>query len=254
MRALDRYTLRSAGIRTRFIQLASPRDLSGAVAREVIEAYGDDIAAHPVGTGPFRLIEWRRSSKIVLGRNLGYRDVLYDCEPNADDAEGQKMQARFKGRRLPMIDRVEISIIDEQQPRWLAFLQKQQDIMERLSNEFINLAIPNNKLAPNLARQGIQVYRTLASDVTVTVFNMESAAVGGFEPERVALRRAISLATNVEQEIRIERKGQAIPAQSGLMPNTTGYDPAFKGDGYHPARARALLDRYGYVDQDGDGA
>ncbi len=256
MRALDRYTLRFRleNPQPRFIQLvATGGDLSGAVAREVIEAYGDDIAAHPVGTGPFRLIEWRRSSKIVLGRNLGYRDVAYDCEPSADDAEGQKMQARFKGRRLPMIDRVEISIIDEQQPRWLAFLQKQQDIMERLSNEFINLAIPNNKLAPNLARQGIQVYRTLASDITVTVFNMENAAVGGYEPERVALRRAISLASNVEQEIRIERKGQAIPAQSGLMPNTTGYDPAFKGDGYHPARARALLDLYGYVDQDGDG-
>ncbi len=125
--------------------------------------------------------------------------------------------------------------------------------MERLPNEFINLAIPNNKLAPNLARQGIQLFRTLASDVTVTVFNMENALVGGYEPERIALRRAISLATNVEQEIRIERKGQAIPAQSGLMPNTTGFDPAFKADGYDPARARALLDLYGYVDRDGDG-
>ncbi len=256
MRALDRYTIRFKleNPQPRFIQLvATGGDLSGAVAREVVEAYGDDIAAHPIGTGPFRLIEWRRSSRIILGRNPGYRDVVYDCEPSADDIEGQKILATFKGRKLPMIDQVQISIIDEQQPRWLAFLQKQQDLMERLPNEFINLAIPNNKLAPNLARQGIQVFRTLASDVTVTVFNMENALVGGYEPERIALRRAISLATNVEQEIRIERKGQAIPAQSGLMPNTTGFDPAFKADGYDPARARALLDLYGYVDRDGDG-
>ncbi len=256
MRALDRYTLRFRleVPQPRFIQLvATGGDLAGAVAREVVEAYGDDIAAHPVGTGPFRLIEWRRSSQIVLGRNPDYRDVFYDCDPNPDDAEGQKMQATFRGRKLPMIDRVEISIIDEQQPRWLAFLQKQQDLMERLSADFINLAIPNNKLAPSLARQGIQVYRTLASDVTVTVFNMEDMVIGGYDPDRVALRRAISLATNVEQEIRIERKGQAIPAQSAIMPNTTGYDPAFKGDGYDPARARALLDLYGYVDRDGDG-
>jgi len=256
MRALDRYTLRFRleDPQPRFIQLvATGGDLSGAVAREVVEAYGDDIVAHPVGTGPFRLMEWRRSSQIVLGRNPGYRDVFYDCDPNPDDAEGQKLQATFRGRKLPMIDRVEISIIDEQQPRWLAFLQKQQDLMERLSADFVNLAIPNNKLAPNLARQGIQVYRTLASDVTVTVFNMEDLVIGGYEPDRVALRRAISLATNIEQEIRIERKGQAIPAQSAIMPNTTGYDPAFKGDGYDPARARALLDLYGYVDRDGDG-
>ena len=65
---------------------------------------------------------------------------------------------------------------------------------------------------------------------------MEDTVIGGYEPDRVALRRAISLATNIEQEIRIERKGQAIPAQSAIMPNTTGYDPNFKGDGYDPAR------------------
>jgi len=39
------------------------------VAREVIEAYGADTHAHPVGTGPFILKEWVRRSKIVLERN-----------------------------------------------------------------------------------------------------------------------------------------------------------------------------------------
>ena len=51
-----------------------------------------------------------------------------------------------------MVDRVEVSVIEEQQPRWLSFLQKQQDLMERLPSEFVNLAIPNNRLAPNLAQ------------------------------------------------------------------------------------------------------
>ncbi|HQR77050.1 MAG TPA: ABC transporter substrate-binding protein, partial [Burkholderiaceae bacterium] len=128
MRALDRYTVRFrfAEPQPRFIQTMAGGDLWGAVAREVIEAYGDDTAAHPIGTGPFRLAEWRRSSKIVLVRNPTYRHVVYDCEPNADDAEGQALLAKFKGRTLPMIDRVEVSVIEEQQPRWLAFLQKQQ--------------------------------------------------------------------------------------------------------------------------------
>src|SRR5690242_13287345 len=40
--------------------------LSGAVAREAIEAYGDDSAAHPVGTGAFMLEKYLRSSKITL--------------------------------------------------------------------------------------------------------------------------------------------------------------------------------------------
>lgn len=255
MRALDRYTVRFrfAEPQPRFIQTMAGGDLWGAVAREVIEAYGDDTAAHPIGTGPFRLAEWRRSSKIVLVRNPTYRHVVYDCEPNADDAEGQALLAKFKGRTLPMIDRVEVSVIEEQQPRWLSFLQKQQDLMERLPNEFVNVAIPNNRLAPNLARQGVQLYRMLASDVTLTVYNMESPVVGGYTPEKVALRRALSLATNTEQEIRLVRKGQAIPAESPLVPNTTGFDPEFRSEGYDPRKARALLDTFGYVDRDGDG-
>ncbi|HXF47305.1 MAG TPA: ABC transporter substrate-binding protein [Burkholderiaceae bacterium] len=257
LRALDRYTLqfRCADPAPRFLQTLAGGDLFGAVAREVVEAYGDQIHAHPVGTGPFRLADWRRSSKIVLERNPNYREHLYDAEPNADDAEGQELVARFRGRRLPMIDRVEISIIEEQQPRWLAFLQKSQDLMERLPNEFVNLAIPNNRLAPNLAREGVRMYRTLAADVTITIYNMDDPVLGGYTPEKVALRRALNLATNTEQEIRLERKGQAIPAQSPLVPHTFGYDPQFRSENgdYDPARAKALLDMYGYVDRDGDG-
>ena len=72
---VDRYTLR--------IRLKEP-DLrflyafaipnTAAVAREVVEAYGYDIGAHPVGTGPYMLAEYRRSSKIELVANPGYRD------------------------------------------------------------------------------------------------------------------------------------------------------------------------------------
>ncbi|MDH5331739.1 MAG: ABC transporter substrate-binding protein, partial [Aquincola sp.] len=125
LRALDRYTIqyRLERPRPRFMAgLLTSHDLYGAVAREVIEHYGEDSAAHPVGTGPFRLAQWRRSSLIVLEKNPGYREVLYDAEPAPGDAEGQAILARLKGRRLPMIDRVEVSIIEESQPRWLAFM------------------------------------------------------------------------------------------------------------------------------------
>lgn len=255
MRALDRYTIRFRFERPqpRFIQTLAGGDLYGAVAREVVEAYGDDIMGHPVGTGPYRLREWRRSSKIIFERNPTYRHVVYDFQPNADDAEGQALLAKFKGRRLPMVDRVEVSIIDEAQPRWLAFLQKQQDLLWLLPNNFVNIAMPNNKVAPNLAKQGMRAYRALASDNTQTVFNMDSPVVGGYEPHRIALRRALELAANTEQEIRLERYNQAVPAQSPLMPNTVGYDPRYMKEGYDPAKARALLDTYGYVDRDGDG-
>ena len=257
MRALDRYTLQFRMERPlpRFLQTLATGDLYGALAREVVEAYGDDIPAHPVGTGPFRLADWRRSSKIVLERNPTYRTVVYDTEPADDDAEGQALLARFKGRKLPMVDRVEVSIIEESQPRWLSFLNKQQDLLERLPFDFMNVAAPNGVLAPHLARKNVQLWRTLNADVFYIYFNMQHPVVGGQEESKVALRRAIGLAINVDQEIRLYWRGQAVPAQSGLMPYTMGYDAGFVNDTarYDLPRAKALLDMYGYIDRDGDG-
>ncbi|WP_431261363.1 ABC transporter substrate-binding protein [Roseateles chitinivorans] len=259
LRALDRYTLqlRSKETRPRMMEVFAQGDLYGAVAREVIEAYPGDSMAHPVGTGPFVLKQWRRSSLIVLERNPVYRERFYDQEvdPAPDDAEGQALKARFKGRRLPMIDRVEVGVIEENQPRWLSFLNGEYDFIERTPEDFINQAMPNGKIAPNLEKQGKHAYRTVASDVLFTVFNMEDPVVGGYTPEKIALRRAIGLAIDAGRELRLVRRGQAMLAQSLYMPGTTGYDPDFKSDmsTFDPARAKALLDLYGYVDKDGDG-
>ena len=257
VRALDRYTLqyKLEQPRPRFVasQLTS-HELFGAVAREVVEAYGEDISAHPVGTGPFRLVQWRRSSLIVLEKNPAYREVFYDAEPAADDAEGQALVARFKGRRLPMIDRVEVSIIEESQPRWLGFLSGQLDYVN-VPLEFANQTLPGGKLAPNLAKRGMLLRRDIEAAAAYTYFNMDDPVVGGYTPERVALRRAIGLAMNVPREISVVRRNQAIPAQSPILPHTSGYDPAFKSEtgDYDPIRAKALLDLYGYIDKNGDG-
>jgi ABC-type transport system substrate-binding protein len=257
IRALDRYTLqfKVEEPRPRFTEGLASADLFGAVAREVVEFYGDQIDAHPVGTGPFKLVQWRRSSLIVLERNPDYREVLYDAEPAAGDAEGQALAARFKGRRLPMVDRVEISIITEQQPRWLAFAGGEADYIERLGSEFFNVAMPGGKLAPNLKKKGVRAYQQLEPGVTFTLFNMEDALVGGYTPDKIALRRAIGLGMDLQTEIRLVRNGQGVATQSPILPHTTGYDPRFKSEmgEYDPARAKALLDLYGYVDRDGDG-
>ena len=256
LRALDRYTLqfRLAEPRPRFLYLLNDSSLIGAVAREVVEHYGDEIAAHPVGTGPFRLAEWRRSSRIVLERNPTYRDVRYDCEVGSDDAEGQALLRRNRGRRLPLIDRVEIAIVEESQPRWLSFLNGEFDVVA-VPIEFAEQALPGGRLAPWLAKRGVTMARYAAPDRTLFYFNMDDPVVGGMTPERVALRRAISLATDVGREITVVRRGQAIPAQSMVVPGGWGYDPDYRSENstYDVARAQALLDLYGWVDRDGDG-
>lgn len=258
VRALDRYTLqiKTNGPRPRLIEsIFAGNDLYGAVAREVVEFYGDKIMEHPVGTGPFMLKEWRRSSQMVFERNPDYRERHYEAQPAPGDAEAQAIYARFKGRRIPMIDRVVVDVIVENQPRWLAFLNNEHDFIEKVPEEFITQAAPGGKLAPNLAKRGMQAVFTLAPDMTLTCFNLEDPVIGGMTPDKIALRRAISLAFDVRKEIKSARRGQGTPAQAPIVPNTSGYDPAFKSEmsDYDPARAKALLDMYGYVDKDGDG-
>lgn len=257
LRTLDRYTFRVTLGKSspRFITNFSSAVSAGALAREVVEAYGDKIMEHPVGTGPYVLSEWQRSSRMVLTRNPNFRMQVYDAQPPADDPAAQAIFQRLKGRRLPMIDRVEISVIEESQPRWLAFLNQEHDMLDRLPAEFANLAIPNNRLAPNLAARGIQMVRAPLPDITYSYFNMQDPVVGGYTPEKVALRRAIALAYDTAAEIRLVRRNQAVPAESTLPPMTFGYDPHWKSEMslYDPARAQALLDLYGYLDRDGDG-
>ncbi|MBK8107484.1 MAG: bicyclomycin resistance protein [Betaproteobacteria bacterium] len=255
LQVLDRHTLRfvlDAG-RPRFPQwLASAS--TAAVAREVVEAQGELSMQHPVGTGPFVLAEWRRGSRIVLERNPRFRELRYHAEPAAGDAEGQAILARLQGRRLPMVDRVEVAIIEEKQPTWLAFLNGEADWVE-LPDGFTPVAMPGGRLAPHLARRGIRAERVVLPSTHYTMFNMAHPLVGGYTPERVALRRAIGLAIDVQREITLLRHGAAVPAQSPVAVHLSGYQPQWRSEmsAYNPARARALLDLYGWRDRDGDG-
>jgi ABC-type transport system substrate-binding protein len=257
LRTLDRYTfqVQLGEPDPRFLDNLVGGSVFGAMAREVVEFYGDKIGEHPVGTGPFRLKDWKRSSRMVLARNPTYREVLYDESPPAGDVRLQKLAADFKGRRLPLVDEVHVSVIEEQQPRWLSFLNEELDLIETVPAEFSTIAFPNNKLAPHLAKRGIQMARYPRAAVAYSYFAMEHPVVGGYEPHKVALRRAISLAVDVDREIRLVRRGQSIPAQGPVAPETFGYDPAFKTEmsEFNLARAKALLDVHGYVDKNGDG-
>lgn len=257
VRALDKYTVQFnlAEASPRFLFNLADSGSFGIMAREVVEKYGDKIMEHPVGTGPYKLDQWKRSSKITFVKNPNFREELYDQQPPANDARSQAIAERMKGKRLPLIDRVEVSIIEEAQPRWLSFLGGEFDLLERLPNAFAYQVTPNNELAPNLVKKGIQMDQAPALDVTFSYFGMENPIVGGYTPEKVALRRAISLAYNSDEEVRLTRKNQALLSQGPITPITFGFDPKFKSEmsEFSRPKAMALLDMYGYTDKDGDG-
>jgi len=255
LRALDRHRFE--------IVLADPAPrfahqlaewICGAVAREVVEAYADDPMAHPVGTGPFRLAQWRRASHIVLERNPRFREQRFATVGAGDEPHLQAAATRLAGARAPLLDRVEIDIVEESQPRWLAFLGGEHDVLT-LPAEFGELAMPGGRLAPFLARRGVQARRALSPATAHTFFNFDDPLVGGYTPDKVALRRAIVLAFDNAEEVRLVLRGQAEPAQGMIAPHCFGHDPALRSEMGTPsaARAKALLDMHGYADRDGDG-
>jgi oligopeptide transport system substrate-binding protein len=203
--------------------------LSGAVAREAIEHYGDESAAKPVGSGPFRLKSYTRSSKIVLEANSGYREV------------------KRNGERLPRIGGIEISIMEETQSRWLAFQRGDTDIEYQLAEVAPTFITADGQLKPEFARRGIKLERSVDPEIIYLYFNMQDKTVGGLSREKIALRRAIAMAYKVEDQIRIIRKGQSIRAHYPIPPGVAGHDAEYRSSIAHdPRAANALLDKFGY--------
>jgi oligopeptide transport system substrate-binding protein len=234
--APERYTLRIR-LKDRDLNFAHvlAMPLVGAVAREAVEAYGEDTNSHPVGTGPFTLEKYVRSSKIVLRANPGYRERYFD------------------ERKIPSIHGVEIAIMEETQSRWLAFQRGDTDIEYQLWDIAPTFMTDDGQLKPEFAKRGIRLDRSIDTEITYTYFNTQERIgerpnpVGGFSDEKRALRRAIAMAYKVEDQIRVIRKGQAVRADYPIPPGVAGHDAhAHAGAAYDPQLANALLDRYRY--------
>ena len=257
LKALDRYTLQIKLTKPKYIFIYHLADcrVACAVAREVIEKYADDPGSHPIGTGAYQLDTWRRASRLTFKPNPNFRDEYFGGEPVPGDVEAEAILKKLKGRRLPMIGKIEISIIEEPQPRWLAFLNNETDLSYRMPPAFANTIVPNNTLAPNLKKLGIEFAQVAALDLTFLYFNMNDPIVGGYTPDKVALRRAITLGYRAREEISVIWKNQAILAHTPYSPGVAGYDPNFRtsANEYSPSKAKALLDMHGYIDRDGDG-
>jgi ABC-type transport system substrate-binding protein len=253
LEAPDRYTLRIRLTEADFnFSHVLGFSMVGAVAREAIEAYGDDTNAHPVGTGPYQLARYVRSSKIVLEKNPGFRDLPWHAEAG-DDPRDREIAARMQGKTIPQIDQVQISVMDEAQSRWLAFQRRETDIeyqLEELAPKFMTM---DGKLKPEYTGQGIRMERSVDAEIIYLFFNTQEKIggelnpLGGFTAEKIALRRAVAMAYNIDDQIRIIRKGQAIRAHYPVPPGVAGHEPQYRNSiAYDPRLANALLDKFGY--------
>lgn len=248
---IDKYTLRIHLNEPDFnLGLILAHNPTGAVAREVIEKYQDiqgQVMSNPVGTGPYMvaLNEWVRGSKIILLANPDYRGDIWNHQ-GGNNPEDQKIMAAMKGKRMPQIGRIEISVMIEDQSRWLAFQSGEIDIFE-LEGPLAPQALDRGKLKPALVKKGVQLSRIPDPELTVYYWNMQDPMWGGLSKEKIALRRAVAMAHNVAEEIDIVYNGNAVALEYPIPPGVVGHDPNYKSSiPFNPAAANALLDKFAY--------
>ncbi len=253
LQALDRHTLR---IR---LQAPEPNMLyylattaSAAMAREVVAAYGQQVGNHPVGTGPYQMGQWQHSHQIELLANPKYHLNGDSVQAPTGQPIAQTIARQLAGQRLPRVARIEIKIMEEPQTRLLSFLQGEFDCLEQLPPALSHLVMQGDQLKPKLSH--LQLHRFTPLQTYYMWMNMADPVLGDYTPDKIALRRAISMSYDRAEDLRELEHGLALVAQSPLPPDVVGFDPAYRGyQRYDPQLANTLLDKYGYTGRDRDG-
>jgi ABC-type transport system substrate-binding protein len=239
IRALDRYTVQLTLTEPNYPLIEGYVTL-GAVAREVVEARGGDLRTYAVGTGAFKLREWKRGSRVVLDRNPDYRAIRFP------DTGGADLARRMQGAPFPRVSSIEVDIIEEDGTRVLEFDRGNLDVMI-LRSEVVSRLIDGDRLRSEYRVRGVEWQRQAEPFTVSLYFNLRDPRVGGMDATHVALRRAVALALDREDLAKVVYAGQALPANQIAPPRTIGHDPAVPAKPtLDPAAARALLDRYGY--------
>jgi ABC-type transport system substrate-binding protein len=217
----------------------------GAQAHEVVDAYGDRTQAHPVGTGPYMLEQYVPRSKIVLVANPEYRGYTWDFKSSGSAWDDQLVHD-MKGKKMPQVGRVEISIIEEEQSRWLAFQGKQIDF-DYLPQAAAPTVLDGKKLKQSFIDEGVRLDTITEAGVVYIFLNYRDPLIGGSSLEKNALRRAIAMSYNIDDEISQMRLGLAVKAEMAIPEGVVGHDPSYRNSiAYDPVLANKLLDRFNY--------
>lgn len=254
LKALDRYTLqfKLAKAFPQFLySLAMP--FTFAVAKEVVEKYKADFINHPIGTGPFVIEDgvFKQTKRITYLKNPTFREEKFPCEAS----EKIKSQGFLKdcGKKLPLVDKLNIHIIEESQPRWLNFQKGKVEYVGVPKDNFDSVIPDAKNLSPDYQSKGIELLVSPLIDVTYTAFNHDLPLF----KNNPKLRQAMSLAYNIDESNEKFYNNQAIPAQSvvppGIAGHIEGYVNPYRGHGRAEdiAKAKKLLAEAGFPEGKG---
>jgi len=242
--AVDRQTLR--------IRLNKPdpifpflltSTLTAGVAREVVEAEGDSYGQRPVGTGAFVVSAFTPGQRVTFIRNPSYRTLHWEdlLAPQSRRAQGAQP---MRGKALPGLDRVEFSSTPESSAELLALRRDQLDLIYLASPE---LATRDGKLLPDLTRDGVRLVREEQPTALLSFFSMRDPVLGGNSREKIALRRAIQMAIDDKEWIRVFDAGFSTVRQQVVPPGVEGHITGYVNpNNFDAVAANALLERFGF--------
>ncbi|MBN1864501.1 MAG: hypothetical protein JW808_06335 [Victivallales bacterium] len=184
----------------------------GIVPREAVEAYGQDFSEKPVGSGPFILKSWHRNYCIEFERNQTFRKELFIHAENPDD----------RSRKLPLLDRVVASQIDQPLSAWLLFLQGNIDLSSLDKDNLDAVVTKDLRLIPALQQRGIQMLRIPQFQIYYIGFCFTDPLIA----TNLELRKAISSAYNVQRRVQAFNHS-VMPAQGPVPPGASGNNPEF---------------------------
>lgn len=210
-----------------------------AMAKEVVDHYGNEIANHPVGTGPYEMESWTRNTEIKLKKNKNFRTVLFPIDGSTESKD--------KGKSLPLAENVTLKISSELQPLWLSFLKGELDYGIIPKDNF-DQVFTNNALNDDVKQKGINIHYQHRPDVTFIAFNMEHPILG----KNKNLRKAF--ATSIDRKLLLEKfyNNRGIVSEGPLPPGFDGYDSNYKSNlQFDIEKAKEYLRLAGYPEGKG---
>ena len=245
LRALDRYTLQFK-LTKPFPQLvyALAMSFTSAVAREVVEHYGEEFLNHPVGTGAFTLDRFTQSNKIVYERNKKFRDKTFPC---GAAPEFKPFVDAYCDKKVPFVDRVVVNIVLEDQPRWLNFQKGNFDFVGVPKDNFDSVLFDAKELVPAYKEKEISLHIAPSLDITYTGFNHDMEV---FKRNK-GLRQAMMLAYDDKRANGLFYNNTALAAHSIVPPGIFGHVADFRSPYRHQGpesveRAKKLLADAGF--------
>ena len=202
------------------------------VPHEVVEYYGKDFRKHPIGTGPFIFNRWIERTALVLHKNNCYFEI---------DSLGAK---------LPYLDAVMISFINDKQSAFLEFLKGKLDLISGLDAGFKDdLLTPAGKMKSKYnGRFKMETAPYLNTEYLGFIMDPNLASMQGNPINNIKIRQAINYGFDRKKMIKYLRNNMATPGTGGIIPpGTPGFDKVeYYGYNYNPELSKKLLSEAGY--------